>query len=125
MNFLTTAQKSLLTRLGLHSLCAALILSTAVSCKKENDVEPNQGKVVFWTQNSAVTKIKVDCYVDGELIGTLSKISSSKPSCDAAGLPIAKVDAGEHVLEFRAANGQSFEESFEVEAGKCTDFELY
>ncbi|MGA0556775.1 hypothetical protein ACO2Q8_09005 [Larkinella sp. VNQ87] len=124
MNFFTPQLHRSLFRAGRNALYAALLLSAAFSCKKDPEVEPDSGKVVFWSANEAISTIKVDCYVDGNKIGTLSKVTNSAPSCDASGSPIATVSAGEHELEFRAANGQSFTETFEVEAGKCVDFEL-
>ncbi|WP_138990458.1 DUF4397 domain-containing protein [Larkinella sp. C7] len=124
MNFLPTFSNHFLTRFCLQFLCAVLLLSVTVSCKKETEVEPDSGRVIFWSSNNAIETIKVDCYVDGTKVGTLSKVTASAPSCDATGSPVTTVKAGEHELEFRAANGQSFSETFTVEAGKCVDFEL-
>ncbi|KAA9357060.1 DUF4397 domain-containing protein [Larkinella humicola] len=124
MSFFPTILNRYLTRFCLQSLCAVLLLSVTVSCKKETEVEPDSGRVIFWSSNKAIETVKVDCFVDGTKVGTLSKVTASAPSCDATGSPVTTVKAGEHELEFRAANGQSFSETFTVEAGKCVDFEL-
>jgi hypothetical protein len=124
MNFFPTFSTHFLIRFCLQSLCAVLLLSVMISCKKETEVTPDSGRVIFWSSNKAIETVKVDCYVDGTKVGTLSKVTPTAPSCDATGSPVTSVKAGEHKLEFRAANGQNFTETFNVEAGKCVDFEL-
>lgn len=107
-------------------LFALLALFAAVSftgCKKESDPEPEAG-LVFWSKNSAVTTIKVDCYVDGKMIGTLSKVNTTKPDCSDTSLPTTKLTPGKHEWEFRAANGQSFRETIDAVAGNCHTAEL-
>ncbi|RRB17415.1 hypothetical protein [Larkinella knui] len=76
MNFLTTTPIHFSRRYFRQSLCVALLVIGSVSCKKDAAVEPDSGRVVFWSANKAVESVKVDCYVDGKKLGTLSKVTA-------------------------------------------------
>ncbi len=104
-------------------LIALFFVLSFSSCKKEADPEQQAG-LIFWSKNTAVTTIKVDCYVDGQLVGTLNKVTASKPDCSDTSLPMTKVAPGTHEWEFRAANGQSFKQTITAVAGMCHTAEL-
>ena len=107
-----------------RAITVALFFAISLgACKKEADPAP-QGAITFWSKNSAVTTIKVNCYVDGNLIGTLNKTTSAKPDCSDSSLPIARVSPGLHEAEFRAETGESFKQSYDVAAGICYTAEL-
>ncbi|GAA4451009.1 hypothetical protein GCM10023189_12470 [Nibrella saemangeumensis] len=107
-------------------LYVSLLAASIVSCKHNNDPEPQKiSKIVFWTSNDAVKNIKVDCYVDGRKIGTLSRITDDAPGCSDTKSPVATVEPGSHYCEFRAANGQTIEVDLDTEANQCYDVELF
>ncbi|GAA4409935.1 hypothetical protein GCM10023187_33930 [Nibrella viscosa] len=106
-------------------LTVSLLALSIISCKHNNDPEPQTiSKIVFWSSNEAIKNIKVDCYVDGKKIGTLSKVSGSAPGCSDAKSPVATVEPGFHYCEFRAANGQTIDIDLDTEANQCYDVEL-
>lgn len=93
------------------------------ACKKESDPEPQAG-VVFWSSASQINRLKADCYIDGQLIGTLSKISSTNPGCSDSGSPTRQIAPGTHTLEYRLSDGQVVKENVTAVAGNCYDFRL-
>lgn len=93
------------------------------ACKVEVNPEP-KASIVFWTKRQEVKNVKVDCYVDGQLIGTLNKVSTTKVACGDAGSPNTKVAVGRHTLEFRIADGQVVKADLDAVANACHDYEL-
>ena len=105
-------------------LYVALFTASLVSCTT-TDPEPNNiSKIVFWSSNQNILKIKVDCYVDGQLIGTLKQIANSSPDCSDKNSPVATVEPGSHHCEFRAANNQKIELDLSTETNQCYNVEL-
>lgn len=105
------------------ALVALFFTLSLGACKKEADPEP-QASIVFWTKRDLIKTLKVDCYVDGQLVGTLSKVSMAKVACGDAGSPNSKVALGRHTLEFRTADGQVVKGDLDAVANGCHTFEL-
>ena len=93
------------------------------ACSKEDDPTPASG-ILFWSKKQEVTTTKIDCYVDGKLVGTLNKVSTTRPECNDSGSPHADIEPGSHEGEARLPNGQVVKTTFEVSAGQCFFFEL-
>lgn len=93
------------------------------ACKVEINPEP-KASIVFWTKRDLIKTLKVDCYVDNQLVGTLTKVSSSKVACGDADSPNTKVTPGRHTLEFRTADGQVVKADVDATVNLCHDLEL-
>jgi hypothetical protein len=106
-----------------HAALVALFLTLSLgACKKEAEPEP-RADVVFWTKLDLKT-LKVDCYVDGQMIGTLSKASPTQPACGDASSPISKITIGKHTLEVWGSNGQIFKSDIDAQTGFCYDYQV-
>lgn len=101
-----------------------VLLLAGLGCSKPKDPEP-LGGIVFWTKQEYVNTLKVDCYVDGSLVGTLSKPMANAPDCDDRDSPHTQVTPGNHTCEFRASNGQRFDIDVLVEANTCYNIQAY
>ncbi|GAB2604521.1 hypothetical protein [Spirosoma areae] len=108
-------------------LCAILVALfftfSLAACKKERDVVPNTS-IVFWTKRSDINALKPNCYVDGQLVGTLTKASTVAPACGEPGSLTTQVTPGTHKFEFKTATGQSFNAEVDVLEGQCRTIEL-
>lgn len=105
-------------------LYATLFMGSLVSCTTTDPEPANSSKIVFWSSNQNILKIKVDCYVDGKLIGTLKQVMTATPDCSDKNSPIASVEPGSHHCEFRAANNQKIELDLNTEKNQCYNVEL-
>ncbi len=101
---------------------ALFFICSLGACTKD-DPEP-KASVVFWTKRSLIKTLKVDCYIDGQLIGTLNKVSTAQVACGDVNSPNSKVTPGRHTLEFRTADGQVVQAEIDAIANACHDFEL-
>ena len=107
-------------------LRAAVVLFFTLSlgaCKVEINTEPKAG-FVFWSKLSGIKDVKVDCYIDGQLVGVLTKVSPTAPDCNDGGSPNTKVKAGRHEWDFRLANGKVFKGSIDASTDMCYNVEL-
>lgn len=107
-------------RLAFVALFVALSLG---ACKKESDVTPKT-RIIFWSKRSDLKDIKPQCYVNGQLVGTLTTATPTAPLCGTPGSLTTEVSPGTHTVEITLANGNLLEVDVDAPEGQCRTFEI-
>jgi hypothetical protein len=107
-------------RLAIVALFFTLSLG---ACKKESDITPKT-RIVFWSKRVDVKAIKADCYVDGQLVGTLTTATATAPLCGTPGSVSADVTPGTHTIKIKLASGDSVEGDVDAPEGQCRTVEV-
>lgn len=113
-------KKTQIFRLALVALFFTLLLG---ACKKESDVAPKT-RIVFWTKRADVKDIKAACYVDGNLVGTLTTATATAPLCGTPGSVGVDVAPGMHTVAIKLANGDSIKGDVDAPEGQCRTVEV-
>ncbi len=93
------------------------------ACKKESDVTPKT-RIIFWSKRSDLNQVKPQCYVDGQLVGTLTTATPTASLCGAPGSLTTDVTPGTHAVEIILASGDSLEIDVDAPEGQCRTFEI-